>query len=138
MMVYVFGTCELHPQRYALTHAGQTRSLRPKVFQVLLYLLEHRERVVTKDELCTQVWPNQFISEATLESTVRAVRQAIGDSGQGQRLIQTVYGRGYRFVGEVALHAEAALPAETTASAVPPVTPRPSQRPAGPAVPPWT
>ena len=133
-MVYVFGTCELHPQRYALTRAGQTRSLRPKVFQVLLYLLEHRERVVTKDELCTQVWPNQFISEATLESTVRAVRQAIGDSGQGQRLIQTVYSRGYRFVGEVTLHAEAAPPAETTASAVPPVTPRPSQRPAGPAV----
>ena len=129
-MVYVFGTCELHPQRYALTRAGQTRSLRPKVFQVLLYLLEHRERVVTKDELCTQVWPNQFISEATLESTVRAVRQAIGDSGQGQRLIQTVYSRGYRFVGEVTLHARQP-PAETTASA-PPVTPRPpaARRPA--------
>ena len=110
-MIYVFGACALHPQRYTLTRAGQTRSLRPKVFEVLRYLLEHCERVVTKDELCAQVWPNQFISEATLESTVRAVRQAIGDSGQGQRLIQTVYSRGYRFVGEVAVQEEVVAPA---------------------------
>jgi len=52
--------------------------------------------MVSKDELCAQVWPNQFISDATLGSTVRTMRQAIGDTGQAQQLIQTVHGYGYR------------------------------------------
>ena len=65
-MVYVFDDCELDTQRIALRRAGQTLSLRPKVFQALVYLLTHRERVVDKQELCAQVWPAQFISDATL------------------------------------------------------------------------
>lgn len=97
-MVYAFDDCELDTQRIALRRAGQTISLRPKVFQVLLHLLTHRERVVDRQELYAQVWPEQFISDATLESTIRAVRQAIGDSGKAQRIIQTLYGHGYRFV----------------------------------------
>src|SRR5262249_30289661 len=84
-----------------LHRAGQAVPLRPKVFQVLLYLLTHRERVVDKQELCEQVWPEQFISDATLESTVRAVRRAVGDTGKAQRIIQTLYGHGYRFVASV-------------------------------------
>jgi DNA-binding winged helix-turn-helix (wHTH) protein len=75
--------------------------LRAKAFQVLCYVLAHRDRTVLKSELYAQVWPQSFISEATLESTLRAVRQAIGDSGRAQQLIQTVYGYGYRFVGAV-------------------------------------
>src|SRR5262249_29679479 len=97
-MVYTFSDCELDTQRFTLHRAGQTRHLRLKVFQVLLYLLEHRERVVDKQELCEQVWPEQFISDATLESTLRAVRQEVGDSGKAQRIIQTLYGHGYRVV----------------------------------------
>jgi predicted ATPase/DNA-binding winged helix-turn-helix (wHTH) protein len=80
--------------------------LRSKVFQVLLTLLEHRDHTVLKQELCEQVWPQQFISDATLESTVRAARQAIGDSGRAQQLIQTVYGYGYRFVAAVEVCAD--------------------------------
>src|SRR4030095_12063259 len=75
--------------------------LRRKVFQALTYLLAQGDRVVSKQELCEQLWPQQFISEAALESTIKAVRQAIGDSGRAQRLLQTVYGQGYRFVAAV-------------------------------------
>jgi TolB-like protein/DNA-binding winged helix-turn-helix (wHTH) protein len=66
-----------------------------------LYLLEHRDRVVSRDELCTQVWPGQFVSQATLEGVIRLVRQAVGDSGRTQRIIQTLHGHGYRFVANV-------------------------------------
>ena len=100
-MVYAFDNCELDTQRMALRRAGQTMPLRPKVFQVLFYLLTHRERVVDKQELCEQVWPAQCISDATLESTLRAVRRAIGDSGKAQRIIQTLHGHGYRFIAPV-------------------------------------
>ena len=75
--------------------------LRAKAFELLCYLLAHRERTVPKTELYAQVWPQAFISEATLESTLRTVRQAIGDSGHAQQLIQTIYGYGYRFIAAV-------------------------------------
>src|SRR5215471_6510953 len=100
-MRYTVGDCTLDTQLYTLQRAEQVLRLRPKVFQVLLYLLEHRERVISKQELAEQVWPDQFISDATLESTLRTVRQALGDTGHTQALIQTLPGRGYRLVAAV-------------------------------------
>ena len=77
-MIYTFGNCILDTQLYTVQRAGQSLRLRPKVFQVLRYLLEHRDRVISRQELCEHIWPNQFISDATLGSTLRAVRQALG------------------------------------------------------------
>ncbi len=75
--------------------------LRPKVFQVLTYLIEQRDRVVSKDELLEQLWPNQFIGDGSLNACMMAVRKAVGDSRQTQRYIQTLHSRGYRFIAEV-------------------------------------
>ena len=100
-MIYRFGDCELDTSLYTLQRGGQTIRLRPKVFRVCLCLLEHRDRVVTREELCAQVWPDQFISQATLEGVIRTVRQVVGDSGQAQSVIQTLHGYGYRFVAAV-------------------------------------
>jgi TolB-like protein/DNA-binding winged helix-turn-helix (wHTH) protein/Tfp pilus assembly protein PilF len=100
-MIYRFGDCELDTNLYTLQRAGQTIRLRPKVFRVCLLLLQHRDRVVTREELCAQVWPEQFISQATLEGVIRTVRQVVGDSGQAQSIIQTLHGYGYRFVAPV-------------------------------------
>jgi DNA-binding winged helix-turn-helix (wHTH) protein/tetratricopeptide (TPR) repeat protein/class 3 adenylate cyclase len=112
-MIYRFGDCTLDTQRHRLQRAGQPVRLRAKAFQVLLYLLTHRDRTVLKQELYDQIWPQQFISEATLESTVRAVRQAVGDTGRAQQFIQTVYGYGYRF--SAAVEELAALQTESDA-----------------------
>jgi TolB-like protein/DNA-binding winged helix-turn-helix (wHTH) protein/Flp pilus assembly protein TadD len=101
-MIYAFGDCELDTCLYTLRRAGQSIRLRPKVFRVCVYLVEHRDRVVSREELCAQVWPGQFISQATLEGVIRELRQAVGDSGQTQEIIQTLHGHGYRFVAAVA------------------------------------
>jgi DNA-binding response OmpR family regulator len=106
-MIFLFHGCELDTQRITLCRGDQTIRPRPKVLQMLTYLLKHRDRVVPKDELYEQVWLGQFISDATLESTIRAVRQAVGDSGRRQRLIETVHGHGYRFVAAVEARPEA-------------------------------
>jgi DNA-binding winged helix-turn-helix (wHTH) protein len=106
-MIYVFGECELDTQRHMLRRAGQGIRVRRKVFQALTYLLAHHDRAVSKQELCEQIWPKQFISDAALESTIRSVRQAIGDSGRGQQLLQTVYGHGYRFIAAVEEYSDA-------------------------------
>jgi DNA-binding winged helix-turn-helix (wHTH) protein len=119
-MIYVFGDCALDTGLYALHRAGHSIRLRPKVFQVLTYLLAHRERVVSRQELCEQVWPDQFISDAALESALRGVRQAIGDSGRAQQLIQTLHGHGYRFIADVTIRPEASPGREADAGPPPP------------------
>src|SRR5438445_11756123 len=102
-MIYRFSDCVLDTQLYILDRAGQRTRLAPKVFEVLCYLIEHRDRVVSKQEMCDQVWEGFAISDATLESCLRAVRLTVGDSGQAQRIIQTQRGHGYRFVEDVTL-----------------------------------
>src|SRR5262252_7854578 len=79
-MLYVFGDYTLDTQRCEVQCAGQPVHVRAKVFQVLVYLLTHRDRVVPKQELCEQLWPTQFISDATLDSCMAEARRAVGDS----------------------------------------------------------
>jgi class 3 adenylate cyclase/DNA-binding winged helix-turn-helix (wHTH) protein/tetratricopeptide (TPR) repeat protein len=100
-MVYRFADCALDTQIYTLDRAGQHTRLAPKVFEVLCYLIDHRGRVVSKQELCDQVWEGLAITDAAMESCLRAVRLTVGDSGQAQRIIQTQRGHGYRFVADV-------------------------------------
>lgn len=69
-MIYAFHDCVLDTALYTLTRAGKVTRLRPKVFQVLQYLLDNREQVVSKHDLLEAVWPDQYITETTLESTL--------------------------------------------------------------------
>lgn len=80
---------------------GQAQVLEPRPFDLLLYLIEHRERVVPKDELLQQLWPHEFVSDSVITRAVMKARQAIGDRGKEPELIRTVHRMGYRFVGVV-------------------------------------
>lgn len=73
----------------------------PKVFDVLLYLLRHANRVVSKNELLSAVWQGDAVTAGALTQCVFLARRAIGDTGTSQRMIATVNKRGYRFVGDV-------------------------------------
>jgi DNA-binding winged helix-turn-helix (wHTH) protein/tetratricopeptide (TPR) repeat protein len=112
---YVFADCELDTQLYTLRRAEAVIALRPKVFQVLWYLLEHRDQVVSKHDLLEAVWPEQFVSEATLADCIRTIRQAVGESARSQRVLQTRHGHGYRFVAQV--HQVADPPSDAMAAA---------------------
>ena len=78
--------------------AGALVHLEPQAFDLLVHLIEHRDRVVTKNDLLDGVWGHRFVSEANLTTRVKEVRRAVGDDGTRQRVIKTVHGRGYRFV----------------------------------------
>jgi DNA-binding winged helix-turn-helix (wHTH) protein/class 3 adenylate cyclase len=113
-MRYVFADCLLDTQLYTLYRTGLAIPLRPKAFHVLRYLIEHRDHLVSKEELCAHVWSARFISDATIEGCIKRARQAIGDTGSAQQLIQTRRGYGYRFVGVVEERPEASPAQEPT------------------------
>jgi len=98
---YAFEDYVLDPERRELTRASEPIPIGPQVFDLLLYLVQNREHVVSKDQLLDAVWGGRTVSESTLTSHINAARKAIGDTGQEQRLIRTVARKGFRFVGEV-------------------------------------
>ncbi len=100
-MKFAFGDHVLDVDRRELARGSQPIGIGPQVFDLLLHLVRNRERVVTKDNLIDVVWGGRVVSESTLTSHINAVRKAIGDSGEEQRLVRTIARKGYRFVGDV-------------------------------------
>jgi TolB-like protein len=98
---FAFADFVLDADRRELRRGSELIALEPQVYDVLLYLVEHRDRVVAKDDLIASVWGGRITSDATLASRIYAARKAVGDSGQHQRLIRTIPRKGLRFVGEV-------------------------------------
>src|SRR5215510_864891 len=127
VMRYVFGDYEVDTQRYELRHAGIPRALEPQVFNVLVYLVQHRDRMVPKEELLEQLWPQQYVSEAVLSQRLMLVRKAVGDSGSQQRVIKTVRRRGYRFVATVEERTGAPPSQSTPMSSVSTALPPPAE-----------
>jgi DNA-binding response OmpR family regulator len=115
-MTYCFGDYELDVQRCELRCAGQQVTIEPKVFAVLVYLLEHRGRVVTKEELLEHCWPDTFVSEAALTRCLAKVRKTVQPEPDGSPLIKTHYGRGYCFVAQVTVLPHAPSPLFITAT----------------------
>ncbi len=100
-MRLAFSGYEINQERRELTFQGQAVAVGPQVFDILVYLATHRDRVVSKDELLQAVWRGRIVSESTITSHINAVRKAIGDSGSEQRLVRTLSRKGFRFVGDV-------------------------------------
>lgn len=100
-MQFAFKDCVLDLERRELTRGADTVSVGPQVFDLLVYLVQNRARVVSKDNLLDAVWGGRIVSESALTSHINAVRKAIGDSGEEQHLVRTVPRKGFRFVGEV-------------------------------------
>src|ERR1700692_336904 len=84
-----------------LRRNGEHIAVEPQVFDLLIYLVEHRDRVVTKDDLIATIWHGRIVSESTLTSRINAARKAVGDTGKDQGVIRTIARKGFRFVGEV-------------------------------------
>ena len=113
--MFRFGEFELHLDRYELRRGSEVVKTEPRVLEVLNFLIENRTRVVPKEELLDTIWRDVHVSESALTTAIRDARRALGDSSAEPRWIRTVYGRGFRFVGE------AEAPIHTS-----PPTPRPT------------
>ena len=105
-LLLIFEDCSVDRHRRELRRGGSLQHVEPQVFDLLLFLIDNRERVVSRDDLLTSVWHGRNVSESTLASRINAARRAVGDTGEQQRLIHTIHGRGFRFVGTIRETAE--------------------------------
>lgn len=99
-MAWTFGHFRLDPEQFQLTRDGSPVRLEPQVLSLIIHLVRNRHRMVPKDALATAVW-NGAVSDASIASRIRSARQAVGDDGTRQSVIQTVHGRGFRFIAPV-------------------------------------
>ena len=91
----MFGDYRLDIERRELRRGGEIVSLEPKAFDLLTFLVQHRDRVVSKDDLLQEVWGGRIVSESALTTRINAVRRALGDDGATQRLVRTVHPQGH-------------------------------------------
>jgi DNA-binding winged helix-turn-helix (wHTH) protein/TolB-like protein len=100
-LIFCFENVSVDGDRRELRRGSELVSVEPQVFDILLHLVTHRARVVSKDELVAAVWGGRVVSDSAITSRITAVRQAIGDSGGEQRLIRTIPRKGFRFAADV-------------------------------------
>jgi DNA-binding winged helix-turn-helix (wHTH) protein len=89
-LFYQFGSFQLEPGEHLLLRDGQPVSLTPKTFELLVFLVEHRGRLVTKDQILEAVWPGSFVEEANLTVSVSALRKALGEKRGEKQYIDTI------------------------------------------------
>jgi TolB-like protein len=105
---FLFDDHTLDTDRRELRCGPDTVAIEPQVFDLLVYLVQNRERVVSKDDLIASVWGGRIVSDSTLTSRINAARKAVRDSGALQKLIRTIPRKGFRFVGSVRTNANGA------------------------------
>ncbi|HEV2955193.1 MAG TPA: winged helix-turn-helix domain-containing tetratricopeptide repeat protein [Xanthobacteraceae bacterium] len=125
-MKFLFSDHTLDTELRELRRGSEPVAVEPQVFDLLVHLLAHRDRVVSKDDLIASVWGGRIVSDSTLTSRINAARKAVGDSGGEQKLIRTVARKGVRFVGVVHVEGDRAEPAHAAVRADELREPRPA------------
>ena len=125
-MIYKFGSIELDLAKVELRDDGESRPVEPQVFALIAYLAEHRDRMVSRDELFEKLWEGRVVSDSALASRIKSARRVLGDDGQKQAIIKTVHGKGLRFVADVQVrHAEVVVIPTTSSKEPDKIAPEP-------------
>lgn len=118
-MIHRIDRFELDTDRYELRQEGESVPLEPQVFALIAYLVTNRDRMIPKGELIEKVWNGRVVSDSAVSSRVKKARKALGDDGKAQRVIQTVHGQGFRFIGKLAGDPLSAVPGNATPASQP-------------------
>jgi len=100
-MIFRFDRCELNTENFTLRVNAEVQLVEPHVFDLILYLIEHRDRLVSRDELFEKLLSGREVCDATLSNNIKCARAVLGDDGERQIIIKTTRGRGYQFIAEM-------------------------------------
>ena len=100
-MIYQFNNYQIDTDNYTLHKHSVCIKVEPRVFDLIVYLLKNKSRLVSRDDLFKNVWGGRDVIDATLSNHIKTARSVLGDDGQSQKVIKTIHGRGYQFVAEV-------------------------------------
>lgn len=100
-MIYQFNHIKLDEQNYTLMVKGVDVQVEPQVFNIILYLIQNRKKVVTRNELLEHVWQGRVVSDTSINNSIKSARKVLGDDGTNQQIIKTIHSRGYQFVAEL-------------------------------------
>src|SRR3989337_1262913 len=118
----IVGSCILNRATAQVTRRGRAVPLTPKAYSVLVYLVEHAGRLVTKQELLDAAWPDVFVGDAALKVCIREIRKALEDEAQNPQYIETAHRRGYRFIADVRVAPQRPAASERSSTDAVPVT----------------
>jgi len=113
-MIFTFDSCELNSENFTLQVNGTPKLVEPHVFDLILYLIDHRDRLISRDELFKNLWAGRAVCDATLSNNIKCARAALGDDGEHQTIIKTIRSRGYQFIAEIKV-----IPNETSPLSTP-------------------
>jgi TolB-like protein len=114
-VIYRFNQFTLDTEQYQLCLSEKPVAVEPLAFDLLVYLIEHRDRVVTREELLDNLWEGKVVTDAALGARLKDARKAVGDSGKKQDIIKTLHGRGYQFIAKILEHSESTVTANRSA-----------------------
>ena len=100
-MVYQFGNFEVDTINFCLKEGGENIAVEPQVFNLVAYLIVHKDRLILRRELFDEVWRDKEVCDATLSNHIKMARKILGDDGRSQKIIKTIHGRGYQFIADV-------------------------------------
>lgn len=121
-MIYDFGDFTLDTALGQLSRVGEDVQIEPRAFALLCHLVANSDRLVTKNEVVDVIWDGRIVTDAAISTLVKTVRRSVGDDGKSQRMIRTVHGRGFRFVGDLRTRLPARAVKEAVAPPDPPLT----------------
>jgi DNA-binding winged helix-turn-helix (wHTH) protein/TolB-like protein/Tfp pilus assembly protein PilF len=97
-MIYKFNDIELDTTNFRLSDSGENISVEPQVFNLIVYLIEHKDRLVTREEILDKVWHGKIVSDTSISNHIKSARKVLGDDGHKQQVIKTFHSRGYQFI----------------------------------------
>ncbi|MBL4630444.1 MAG: winged helix-turn-helix domain-containing protein [Paraglaciecola sp.] len=97
-MIYKFDQFELDTERFLLRVNGIEKSVEPQVFNLIVFLIENKDKVVTRDSILDNIWKGRVVSDTSINNHIKSARKVLGDDGTKQQVIKTIHSRGYKFV----------------------------------------
>ncbi len=106
-MRYKFNNIEIDTEKFSLLINGKEKSVEPQVFNLIVYLIESRNKIVSRDEILDNIWQGRIVSETSVNNHIKSARKVLGDDGHKQQVIKTIHSRGYQFIAEIEACVEA-------------------------------